>query len=77
MKTFPPQNLAIAHFFLMMTLFLNSTIIISVFHEKKKYEKQNKNEYRINSFPYFFLNITGTSISAFDIGKNIIFQINL
>lgn len=43
----------------------------------KKYEKQNKNEYRINSFPYFFFNITGTSISAFDIGKNIIFQINL
>lgn len=43
----------------------------------KKIWKQNKNEYRINSFPYFFKNITGTSISAFDIGKNIIFQINL
>lgn len=63
----------------MMTLFLNSTIIISVFLSFmwKKIWKQNKNEYRINSFPYFFLNITGTSISAFDIGKNIIFQINL
>lgn len=63
----------------MMTLFLNSTIIISVFLSFmwKKIWKQNKNEYRINSFPYFFKNITGTSISAFDIGKNIIFQINL
>lgn len=59
-----------------MTLYFNSTIIISVFHVKKKYEKQNKNEYSINLFPYF-LNITSISAFDIDIGKNIIFQINL
>lgn len=61
----------------MMTLFLNSTIIISVFHVKKNMKNKIRMNIGLIHFHIFFLNITGTSISAFDIGKNIIFQINL
>lgn len=42
------------------TFFFDDDPVLKFYHNyiclscEKKYEKQNKNEYRINSFPYFF-----------------------